>query len=38
VKQAEQRIVIKQYGIQRSGTNYLEKLAKLNFGYAPEEA
>jgi len=36
VKQAEQRIVIKQYGIQRSGTNYLEKLVKLNF--SPRQA
>jgi hypothetical protein len=25
------RVVIKQYGIQRSGTNYLEKLVKVNF-------
>ena len=26
------RLVLKQYGIQRSGTNYLEKLIRLNFG------
>lgn len=30
MKQAD-RIVIKQFGIQRSGTNYLEQLVKINF-------